>query len=416
MEKRMPPNLDHKHLKILVHLGSKLNTSENPEDILQEITDAAADLTNSLGSSILLFEEETQQLYFAAARAENREQLMKIRVPIEKSVAGWVYHQGSPLNVSNGLDEPLIFRTVDQSLDGSTRNLLAIPIIYGEETLGTLEVINKINEDEDTSEDQTILTILASYAATVVQLQDFLSKASEVSRERQELKQQKSDFISITSHELRTPLGLILGHATFLNEIIHDDFYQEQLHAIIKNAEKLKDIIDDLHQVKGFDVGTAQIRWQKTELNRMLKSVVNNFQDLAGEHQVKLGYTVPQKPIYIYCDAAKLSVAIGNLIKNGIIFSDPDHDVQAGLHLLPGHAQISIVDTGIGIPTDDIQLIFERFYQVESHLTRSRGGMGLGLSVSKAIVESHGGYIWVESVLGKGSTFTILLPTKEPDE
>jgi signal transduction histidine kinase len=145
-------------------------------------------------------------------------------------------------------------------------------------------------------------------------------------------------------------------------------------------------------------------------LSNLLDSVVNSYQDFAEENKIKLEINLPKKPTFIQCDAAKLSVAIGNIIKNGIIFSNAGQNVLVSLHLLPGHAQISISDTGIGIPSEDTHLIFERFYQVESHITRSRGGMGLGLSVSKSIVESLGGYIWVESVLGKGSTFSILLP------
>ena len=84
--------------------------------------------------------------------------------------------------------------------------------------------------------------------------------------------------------------------------------------------------------------------------------------------------------------------------------------MYVGLHKLPGYAHVSVADSGIGIPAKDLHHVFERFYQVESHLTRKHGGMGLGLSVAKAVVESHGGQIWVESILGEGSTFTILLP------
>jgi two-component system sensor histidine kinase VicK len=341
---------------------------------------------------------------------------LQIRVPIEKSVAGLVFNQSSPLTVPDAQSEPLIFRTVDQTLETPTRNLLAVPITFGDETLGTLEVINKIEEQDYTSEDQSLLTILASFAGTTVKLHDLLAVEEEVSKDREALRREKSDFIAVTSHELRTPLGLVLGHATYLNEIIHEDFYQEQLGVIIENAEKLKGIIDRLSQVKSFDSGTAQIRWQNIDLNALLKNVVDSYKVQALEQEINLEASIPEKPIYIECDAAKLSVAIGNVIKNGISFSNPGHNVRIGLHKLPGNAHISIIDNGIGIPTEDLQRIFERFYQVESHLTRTRGGMGLGLSVSKSIVESHGGYIWVESILGEGSTFTILLPTNSPKE
>lgn len=412
----MPSDQDRTRLESFISIGSQLNLSENLGDILQEIADAAADLTHSQGSSILLFEEETQQLYFAAARADNREHLMQIRVPIEESVAGWVYDQGSPLNIHNAKIDPLIFRTVDQVLKSSTRNLLAYPIIFGDEILGTIEVINKFGDLDYTSDDQANLDILASLAAAAIQLHTLTTNMEDVSHERFELNQQKSDFIAITSHELRTPLGLVLGHATFLNEILQDEFQKEQLDAIINNAERLKDIIDRLGQAKDFESGTARIRWQYADLNLLLNNVVSSYKDLAKERDISLEVSVPQKPIHLHCDTAKLSVAIGNVIKNGLLFSDEGQNVRIGLHKLPGHAHISVIDTGIGIPAEDFHLIFERFYQVEPHLTRTRGGMGLGLSVAKAIVESHGGFIWVESILGEGSTFTILLPTKEPSE
>ena len=405
----MQDNHNISYLQILVTLGSKLNYSENYEDVLQEIADVAAELTESHSSSILLFDEETHQLYFAAARTENREQLLKLRIPIENSIAGWVYHQRSPMNIHDKENEPLFDRVLDQTFESSINNLLAVPITYGEETLGTLEVINKI--DLYTPDDQEILEILASFTATAARLNDLQKKANWVERERKDLQNQKSDFTQKTSREMRTPLGLILGHATFLNEIIHDDFYKEQLDAIVNNANKLKDIIDNLTHVTEFDSETTRIRWQDANLNKLLLSVVNSYQDFAQDNQINIKIKLPQNPTFIQCDAAKLSVAVGNIIKNAIIFSNAGQNILISLHRLPGHAQISILDTGIGIPSEDIHLIFERFYQVESHITRSRGGMGLGLSVSKSIVESHGGYIWVESVLGKGSTFSILLPT-----
>jgi two-component system phosphate regulon sensor histidine kinase PhoR len=412
----MHSNLDQSQVQKLLAIGQQLNRSESFEQYLQEIADAAADFTHSEGSSILLFEKETQKLYFAAARAENRENLMKIRVPIDKSVAGWVYDQGSPLNIPNAKIDPLIFRTVEQDLETPTHNLLAIPIIYKDETLGTLEVINKFERQEYTPEDQSVLDILASFAATTIQMHYQSLKSEALDREREELEKQKSNFIAITSHELRTPLGLVLGHATFLNEIIKDDFHQQQLKVIVENAERLKEIINSLSQSSSFESGTARIRWKKTDLNVLVKDVVDSYQVEALEREINLQATISENPVYVFCDAAKLSVAIGNLVHNGLVFSDKGQNVRVNLHKLPGHVHISVVDSGIGIPAEALQLIFERFYQVQTHLTRARGGMGLGLSVSKAIVESHGGYIWVESTLGEGSTFTILLPTEEQSQ
>ncbi len=109
-------------------------------------------------------------------------------------------------------------------------------------------------------------------------------------------------------------------------------------------------------------------------------------------------------------DAPKISIALSNLVKNGITFSDSGGNVSVQAEKIPGYVKVSVTDDGIGIPSKDLPRVFERFYQVESHLTRRHGGMGLGLSVAKVMIEMHGGRIWGESEEGKGSNFTFILP------
>ena len=109
-------------------------------------------------------------------------------------------------------------------------------------------------------------------------------------------------------------------------------------------------------------------------------------------------------------DASKISIALSNVVKNALDFTNPGGHVFIVAEQIPGYVKVSVIDDGIGIPVKDLSHIFERFYQVESHLTRKHGGMGLGLSVAKVMTELHGGRIWAESVEGKGSNFTILLP------
>ena len=109
-------------------------------------------------------------------------------------------------------------------------------------------------------------------------------------------------------------------------------------------------------------------------------------------------------------EAGKIEVALSHLVRNAIMFTDRGGHIFVTAEAVPGYVRVSVVDDGIGIPEQDLTRIFDRFYQVESHLTRKHGGMGLGLSVAKAMIEMHGGRLWAESVEGKGSRFTILLP------
>jgi two-component system sensor histidine kinase VicK len=115
----------------------------------------------------------------------------------------------------------------------------------------------------------------------------------------------------------------------------------------------------------------------------------------------------------LHADETKLSIALSNLIKNALQFTEAGGHVTVSVQEDSGYFKVSVIDDGIGIPARDLPRVFERFFQVETHLTRHYGGMGLGLSVAKAMVELHGGRIWAESEEGKGSVFTFLLPTEQ---
>jgi signal transduction histidine kinase len=221
----------------------------------------------------------------------------------------------------------------------------------------------------------------------------------------------KSNFIGITSHELRTPLGLILGHATFLRETIGDE-QREPIDTIIRNATRLKEIIESMTEVDNYESGVARIRQKTISISRIVKDVVASFQDMAAGKNITLQADIQDDELQVEADANKITVAISNLIRNAITFSNEGGLVQVSVESVTGHVQVSVSDNGIGIPVYDIPHVFDRFFQVESHLTRHHTGMGLGLSVAKSMIEMHGGRIWVESEEGKGSTFSFLLPLR----
>ena len=219
----------------------------------------------------------------------------------------------------------------------------------------------------------------------------------------------KTDFVAITSHELRTPLGLILGHSTFLRELVGEE-HQEQLETIIRNAMRLKEIIDSMTRVHNIQSGVASVRRRTVSVRKIILDALAAIRKEAETKGVTLGFDIEDSDLMIEGDADKIGVAILNIIQNGVAFTDQGGYVFVVAEEVPGYIKLAVKDNGIGIPTRDLNQIFERFYQVESHLTRKHGGMGLGLSVAKMNIELHGGRIWVDSAEGQGSTFTILLP------
>jgi len=240
--------------------------------------------------------------------------------------------------------------------------------------------------------------------------------ATQLTRiELAELERLKTDFIAITSHELRTPLGLILGHATFLGELLGEQ-HADHLDTIIRNATKLKEIVENLSDVDNYQSGAARLRNQRVSLAKIAKDVIITFQDEANSRNITLKADMGDSDYYVDADSVKISVILSSLIKNAIQFTDSGGQVTIRVDEVPGHMKLSVIDDGVGIPAKDLPRVFDRFFQVETHLTRRFGGMGLGLAVARAMVELHGGRIWAESEEGKGSTFTFLLPADRPHQ
>ena len=186
--------------------------------------------------------------------------------------------------------------------------------------------------------------------------------------------------------------------------------YSEQLDAIIRNATKLKEIIEDLSSVDNYQSGLARIRQRQVSIARVVEEVAISFREAARQKGVSLRTNISGGELLVEADANKIAIAISNLVKNAVTFTDQGGHILISAETVPGYIKVSVIDDGIGIPPSDLPRIFERFFQVESHLTRRHGGMGLGLSVAKAMIEMHGGRIWAESVAGRGSNFTFLLP------
>lgn len=304
------------------------------------------------------------------------------------------------------------FKVVDRVTRHETNSLVAVPLMVRGEVVGVLEALNKKDNAHYTEEDLTILETLGALAAQAIQNFTLQRKVRATSVELAELERLKTDFIAIASHELRTPLGLILGHATFLREMAGSD-YAEQLDMIIRNATKLKDIVENLSDVDNVQTGAARVRNQKVSLAKIVEDVVLTFQDEANSRNITLKSELGKSPFYLDADEVKLGIALSNLVKNALQFTEANGHVTVKVEEDAGYFKVIVNDDGIGIPARDLPRVFERFFQVESHLTRRYGGMGLGLSVSKALIELHGGRIWVESEQGKGSTFTFLLPVEQ---
>ena len=396
------------HLERLLEVVRGLTTAPDLETFLQTIISEATELTNSELSSILEYDEAAEELRFLAMQWFERDLLRPMGVPLEGSAAGWVYRRGQPLIIQDVRKDQRHFNLVDRMTNHQTQSLVAVPLMVRGEVVGVLEALNKKDDAHYTEEDLTILETLGALAAQAMQNVDLMRKVRASRVQLAELERLKTDFIAITSHELRTPLGLILGHATFLRELAGGQ-YEEQLDTIIRNATKLKDIVENLSDVENFQNGSARVKGGRVSMTKIAEDVVALFREEAEQKNISLKLEPASQPYFLHADQIKITIALSNLAKNAIQYTESGGNVNVSVEEDTGYIKVTVTDNGIGIPARELPRIFDRFYQVETHLTRRYGGMGLGLSVAKAMIELHGGRIWAESE-GRGSRFTFLLP------
>jgi signal transduction histidine kinase len=400
------------HMERLLEVVRGLSTAPDLQSFLQTIINEASEMTNSELASILEYDETEQKLRFLAVQWFERDVLRPVTVPLEGSAAGWVFRKAQPLIIQNVKVDKRHFKVVDVKTNHVTQSLVAVPLIVRGEVVGVLEALNKKDDAHYTEDDLTILETLGALAAHAIQNMGLTRRVRASKDELADFERLKSDFIAITSHELRTPLGLILGHATFLRELIGAQF-TEQMDTIIRNATRLKEIVENLSDVENYEKGSAIVRADRVSMAKIAEDVVVSFCREAEQRNIQLKNETDDLPYFIQADPVKITIALSNLVKNAIQYTEAGGQVTVKVDEQSGYLRVAVTDDGIGIPARELPRIFERFYQVENALTRRYGGMGLGLAVTKGIVDLHGGRIWAESS-GKGSAFTMLLPVNQP--
>jgi signal transduction histidine kinase len=279
--------------------------------------------------------------------------------------------------------------------------------------IGVLEAVNK-RQPPWTQDDLNYLSIIAAQAAVAIEGAQMVAALQKANDELSQLDKLKSDFIAIASHELRTPLGVILGYTSFLQES-QDEQVRQLASRVVTSALQLRGIIEDLTNLRYMEQKEGDLHREMIPLGEFLNEIIHDMLPLVEARRHRLQYAPPSPDLQVSIDRTRMGMALTNVLNNALRFT-PENGriiVQADVHN-GGEIWVTVTDTGIGLTRDQLDRIFESFYQVEDHMTRHQGGMGIGLSIAKAMVEAHGGRIWASSGgLNHGSTFTITIPLAE---
>lgn len=298
-------------------------------------------------------------------------------------------------------------------------SLLALPLYYGENFYGFIGFDSVRQQREWSVEHINLLRLAGDIIAGKLNRARFEREIIAARKEAENANKAKSEFLATMSHEIRTPMNAILGFSEILHNSINDPRSKQYINAILSSGRTLLALINDILDLSKIDSGQMNIMEEAVDVQSLVQEIVHLFQPKTTEKGIYLHYEKSGPiPSALITDEVRLRQILFNMVGNAVKFTD-EGGVLISMHTnQPENTNfydltIKVHDTGIGIPQESIDKIFQSFYQVESSNTRKYGGTGLGLSIAQKLVRLMGGSIEVKSEPGRGSTFILHLPALE---
>jgi len=405
-----------KEVSALYQLARQVNTTLDVQERLDSIVHSLKQTMDCRACSIALLEPVNNVLEIRAAVGIGEKWRREFKLKLGEGVAGRVALEGVPMCVSDTreMDDFIFF-------DPSVRSLLTVPLSVQQRVIGTLTVDSDRPNAFDEA-DERLLTIAAAQAAISIEnarlytsLEQRAKNLVEVCAQLQESDRLKDEMVQNVSHELRTPLTFVKGYVELLlaGEAgpLTDD-QKEHLRVVIEKTDVVTRLVSDIMFLQQAD--RLPGKKQPVSLIKLARRALKGCAATAEQARLALVEDFPDELPPVGGDEGRLLQVFDNLLGNAIKFSSEGGRVTVAIKDLGPVAQVSVSDQGIGIPKDQQERVFERFYQVDGSARRRFGGTGLGLTIVKRIVEAHGGKVWVESEPGKGSAFYFTVPKFQP--
>jgi signal transduction histidine kinase len=401
-------SLESKQLARLMEVSLTLNSTLNLEELLDSLISAATDILECEAASILLYDEKRNRLFFAASSGSDPGQIAKIPVPIDGSLAGTIFREDKPIRINDVQQDPRHYRSVSQQVDFKPKSLLGVPMRIRDKGVGVLEALNKRSGEFSTA-DERLLAALAAQAATAIHNARLIQALQAAYENISETDRLKSNFLALASHELRTPLGIIIGYASFLQEEAGE--VSDHAERVLAAASQMRSVIEAMTSLHLLQAKGLTFKPRVVPIQQVLNAAYAEMRPIAEEMRHIVTFDLPAQTLLVTADPEKLAPAFVNILNNAVRFTPPGGQITISARQQRGNIQVSVSDSGIGIEHGQLTKIFQEFYQVEPHNTRKFGGLGIGLTIAKGLIETQGGRIWAESEgLGKGATIQILLP------
>lgn len=402
-------------LETAAEIAREASRTLDVEVLLDRAVNLVRDRFGYYHASIFLIEGDVAVV--RASTGEAGKQLVESRhsLPLKEggSIIGHVSQVGEPLVVNDVTKNPT---HRPHPLLPNTEAELGIPLKVGNRILGALDV-QSTQANSFTADDIAVLEILSDQIAIAVENARSYEVSQEAVEEMREIDRLKSQFLANMSHELRTPLNSIIGFSRVILKGIDgpiNDMQKQDLDAIYSSGQHLLEMINSILDLSKIEAGKMELSIEEIQLNELIASVISTAMGLVKEKPITIINKVPENTPTVHADRTRVRQILLNLLQNAAKFTDEGSITVNLVEEISGLGApivvISVTDTGMGISAEDQQKLFEPFSQVDDSPTRKTGGSGLGLSISRRLVEMQGGDIWLESAEGAGSTFFFSLP------
>nr|MBC7244593.1 response regulator [Chloroflexota bacterium] len=394
----------------LFQLSQVLITVTDLDRLLQQVLHVAVQETAADLGVLMLKNEVSGHLEVCGLITEGRAQPPDQEYKLNDQMVWNVLQNGQPVIWQAEQGQGSFF--VSDIVNTQVSTAVALPLVVKGERIGVLGLGKGRNKPVFVRSDLELLWVLASQVAIAIQNARLFTRLRSAYEQLKELDQLKSEFISTVSHELRSPLHSISGYVQLLldGKAPDEATQKECLEIVYRQTQHLTNLINDLLDASRMESAHFVLQKEPVQMYIVAQEVIDELQALADQAQITLASKLPPDLPVVLGDKERLKQVIRNLIHNAIKFTPKKGHVTISAKLEKRWLVTSVQDDGIGIPAGALPHMFERFYQVDGSNTRRVGGTGLGLYICKQIVTAHGGEIWVESEVGKGSTFSFSLP------
>lgn len=384
-------------LERIIEISQVLNSRLELQPLLQDIISAATELTGTEASSVLLVDSKSGDLFFEAATGIKKYEVERVAVPKE-SIAGWIVEHNEPLVIDDVSQDPRWSQKVDDASGFVTRSILGVPLSVKDKVIGALEVLNKKDEQPFSEDGVNLLGTLAAQAAVAIENARLF---------------QQSDQIADVVHELRTPLTSIVGYSKLLLSAELDlEMRNQFLEVINREAVRLGDMVSDFLDLARLESGRARLAYEAVDMRQVIDDTVAVIQPQAKERGLELLLDVPPALPPIVGDEQRMKQVLLNLASNAVKYNRQGGKIRITASANEGTIRIAVEDTGRGIRPEDMDKLFDKFRRIEE-TEGSAKGTGLGLPITKQLIELHEGQMEVTSEWGVGSTFAFTLPIAE---